>query len=266
VLTSSAAIAKDNAETAFERVTRTNTLRCAYWDVDPISYKDINSGELKGFAVALMTELSKLLSVKVEWVEEVNFATMLTGLEAGRYDSICSGVYLAGVRARAMEYTDPYLYSVVMPVVRVDDHRFDVDVEAINDPAIKVVVWESLSIAYVSQRFPRATQAGLPEMSSVSQALVDVADGKADVVLLEPGAYRSYNDNNPGKLRMIHTDRPLRVFPWVLPVPKGEHDLASFINAGLIELVYNGDIARLARTNGIQTGDYFYPHPQMEQR
>lgn len=259
-----AAHAADQPETAFARVMRTNTIRCAYWSMQPLSYKDPNSGELKGFAIKLFEDLASRLSLKVDWVEEVNFATMMAGLDANRYDAICSGAWLSADRARVMEYTWPYLYSSVMTIVRADDHRFDGDLVSINNKEVRVSMQDNLSARLANQIFPLAQKVQLPDMADPSMAFLDAATGKVDVVLSDAGDFQHYNQNNPGKLRMIHTDSPLQVYPWVIPVRKGEHDLASMINGALAEMIYNGDIQRITAANGVPTGTYFYVKPSIE--
>lgn len=251
-------------ENAAARVMRTGTLRCAYWSLQPLSYKDVKTGELKGYAIDLFQELSRRLSLKVEWVEEVNFATMMAGLEADRYDAICTGVWLSANRSRVMEYTWPYMFSTVIPVVRYDDHRFDADLNSMNDEKVRFAVQDNLSVSLTAEKFPKAKKLQLPEMAPITQVFLDVESGKADVALTDASDFQHYAGQNPGKLRIVHADKPLRLYPWVIPVRKGEHELASLINGALSELVYNGDIERITRRNGIPTGAYGYYRPSVE--
>lgn len=251
-------------ETAFERVKRTGKMRCAYWSMQPLSYKDVKTGELKGFAVDLFNEIAKRLSIKAEWVEEVNFATMMTGLDTNRYDAICTGAWLSADRSAAMEYTWPYMFSSIVAAVREDDKRFDADINAINDKNIRISVQDGLAVSFSNQLFPEAQKIQLPDMVPPSQSFVDVETGKADVAFTDASDFINYSKNNLGKLRLIHTSHPLRLYPWVIPVRKGEHDLASLINGALAEMVYAGEIEQITKRNGVPAGTYGYFVPNVE--
>jgi polar amino acid transport system substrate-binding protein len=199
----------------------------------------------------------------VDWVEEVNFATMMAGLETDRYDAICTGVFLTGERARVMEYTSPYLFSSVVAVARADDTRFDADVKSINAKEVRISVQDGVGISLADRSFPEAQKVQLPDMASPSQQFVEVETGKADVAFTDASDFIHYSEKNPGKLRMIHADRPLSVYPWVIAVRKGEHSLASFINGALAEMIYSDEIRAITKRNGIPAGTYGYLVPNV---
>jgi polar amino acid transport system substrate-binding protein len=248
-------------ETTYERVMRTGTLRCAWWSVPPLSYKDMKTGEMKGFTVDLIDEIAQKLSLKVKWVEEVNFATMMAGLEANRYDSICTGVWLSADRARVMDYTSPYLFSSVIAIVRNDDHRFDDNFQAINNEFVRIAVQDTLVISLASEMFPKAKRIELSEQISSDHAYLEIESDKADVALSDAADFQHYAEKNPGKLRMVHTNHPLRLYPWVLPVRAGEHQLAATLNGALTEMIYNGEIESIVKRNGIPANTYAYIQP-----
>ncbi len=252
-------------ESAYDRVMRTNTIRCGYWTMPPISAKDPDTGALKGGAPALFEEIAKRLSLKVEWTEEVNFATMLAGLDSGRYDAICTGVFLSAARARAMEYTQPYMFSSVVPVVRKDETRFDGDLDRINQPDVHIAVHDSLSVALAERLFPQAQRVELPEMADPTQMFLDVGARKADVAFADLGNFRLMVPN-ADQLKLIHPDHPLYVFPWVLAVRKGEHTLASLLNGALEEMIYNDEVSAVMTKAGVSPQSYHYPRPELELR
>src|SRR5262249_13075574 len=75
--------------TAFERVTASGTLRCAYIVIPPRFVKDPQTGGFSGIAYDIVEEMAKSLNLKVDWAEEVNFGTLAEGLKTGRYDAVC---------------------------------------------------------------------------------------------------------------------------------------------------------------------------------
>jgi ABC-type amino acid transport substrate-binding protein len=254
------------AESAYDRVIKSGTLRCGYWVLPPFSLKNANTGEMVGFSVALIEEMTRQLNLKVEWTEEVTFGTMFEGLSTGRYDAICSGVYLAGSRARVMEYTSPYMYSVILPTVRADETRFDAGLEAMNRPGVKVAVQGALGEKFLKDIFPKAEGIVMPDASSVAEILLGLAGGKYDIVPLEPAGLRDFNAKNNNSLKLLEMAVPLRSYPWVIAVAKGEHDLASLLNAALLEMDYNGEVKRLAGEHNMPIEDFLFNAHPMERR
>jgi ABC-type amino acid transport substrate-binding protein len=47
---------------------------------------------------------------------------------------------------------------------------------------------------------------------------------------------------NPGKLKIVPSERPLRLFGHTIPVAQGEHDFVSFLNTATNELIDSGEL------------------------
>jgi ABC-type amino acid transport substrate-binding protein len=54
-----------------------------------------------------------------------------------------------------------------------------------------------------------------------------------------------YMAKNPGKIRRVKTDKPLRYYPVSLQVGIREHELAAMLDSTLTELKGNGHVARI---------------------
>jgi len=90
-------------ELTFDRVMRTNTLRCGYVVLPPQFIQDPKTGHFSGVAYDVVMEVAKRLQLKVEWTEQVNFATVGEGLKAGRYDAFCLTTYRWSNLARVFD-------------------------------------------------------------------------------------------------------------------------------------------------------------------
>lgn len=266
-LTSYAVVQKNGgagaSESAYARIKRTGVIRCGYWTFPPVVEKDANTGELKGPAPALFEDLAKRLNLKVEWVEEVNFGTMTQGLESKRYDSICTGSWLTARVAREAIYTGPYLYSALLPIVRANDTRFDSGLDALNNENVTIAVQDDALQEVATSDFPKAKQHSVSSTLATSQLYEDVAAGKADAALADAGDILHYQQENPGKLKLLHAETPVRLYPWVLPVAPGEHDLVMMLNGALQEMVLSKRIQKIVADHGIPQGTYEYVKPSV---
>src|ERR1700722_5764994 len=121
-------------ETAYERVTRTGTIRCGYVSWYPYFKKDLKTGEPSGMNYEIMSAVGRELNLKVEWAEEVGWGNLGEGLKTGRYDAVCTSVGPDAAKAKNFTLSRPMVYSQFYPYARVDDNRFDGHVERINQP------------------------------------------------------------------------------------------------------------------------------------
>ena len=234
-------------ESAFDRVVRTGTLRCAYIVYPPETIKDPNTGKLSGTIVDLTEEAGRQLGWTIDWVVEVGFSDMFDGLKSGKYDALCSGLWESPARAKNALFTIPINYGVHYAFSRAGDDRFDKDIDAANNPEIKIAVIDGEYADFVAKEsFPRAQTYRLPHLSDVSQVLLSVATGKADIAFLQKASARGFLENNKGKLKVI--ENPVRVMPApAIVVASEEQQLKNVLDAAFRFLLNNGFVEKTLR-------------------
>ncbi len=233
-------------ETAFERIMRTGTIKCGYVVIPPQLARDPNTGEISGIGADLTHEIAKRLNLKVEWTEEVSFATMTEGFKAGRYDVYCQPGYRWVPATRSMEYSVPVFYTTTNAYVRADDTRFDADLKAINDPAIKVSIIDGEAAQRLREEdFPLSGISSMPQNTDISFLFEAVASKKADVVFANPLMIMPYLLSNPNVLRRVTGHPSIRVHSHAFGFGKGEHDLVSMFNVTLEEMNNSGATAKI---------------------
>lgn len=230
-------------ESIYGQILKTGKIRCAYFVAPPGIIKDPNTGKLSGFAYEITNAAAEKLGLNVDWSQEVDFGTMTQGLLDGRYDAVCSGVWDTAGRAREADFSTPFAYTPVMAYVRSNDKRFDNNAATINDPAVKIAVIDGENAQQVARvSFPRAALIPLPQLAGVPGLLMEVATGKADVTFTYPDNFQSFDAENPGVLRPVALNRPLRAFGNTVMIPKNAGDLKSALNAAIRELINEGTV------------------------
>ena len=86
----------------------------------PFNYKDQKTGELAGYDVDVARLLGAKLGLKVEFVSS-EWASILAGLSANKYDVIISQVGINAKREQAFDFSAPYIYSMPQLIVRKDE-------------------------------------------------------------------------------------------------------------------------------------------------
>lgn len=249
-------------ETAYERVIRTGTIRCGYLVYDPEVIKDPNTGALSGWAIDIMSEAARKLSLQVDYVEEAPIASAFEGLKSGRYDALCTGMGETPERAREVIFTTPINYGLSFIYARPEDHRFDTDFDAINDPTVKIAVIDGEGAQIVAdQRFPKAARDRLPNLTPIQMVLDEVAAGKADIAIMQATPANLYMQANPGKVRLT-SKTPVLAYPQAAGVfLNSETQLKSMVDAAIRALQLNGYVEQTLRKYNVQMDSILLVNP-----
>ncbi|MES3032243.1 MAG: transporter substrate-binding domain-containing protein [Patescibacteria group bacterium] len=234
---------QNSAQPAFDRVINTKTIKVGYISYPPSLIKDPNSGKITGIFHDVLAEIGRRADLKIEFVEEVTWGTMIEAVNSGRVDLICTGLWPNSTRAKFADFTDPIYFSPIKAYVKAGDKTFDNNLGKANAPQFKIATVDGEMTSIIAKTdFPNASVDSLPQSTDVSQVLLEVASGKATLTFVEPAVMRDYLDKNPDALREVSGVPPVRVFPNVLMVAKGESKLVSFLNTAINELANTGFI------------------------
>jgi polar amino acid transport system substrate-binding protein len=255
-ITAAASAAADKQLTPFKRIKRDGLIRAGYVSNPPSCAVDPNTGKVGGIFVDAMEEIASNAGLKIKWVEEVGFGSMIEGLNVGRYDMVPCAIWPTSARAKYAAFSHPLFYSGVGAYVRAGDHRFDHDLEALNNPSIKIATIDGeMAAAIASSDFPKAQQVALPQLSDISTMLLNVKDGKADATFVEKYFAEEFLKNNPGSIKRVG-DKLVRVFPDTVLVKLGDEELLGFLNTAIEGIDNQGVIRRLLKKYEPSPGTY----------
>jgi len=236
-------------ETAFERVMRNRTIRCAYgiWPprfiVDPAA-----NNKMSGIDYEVMEEIGRVTGLKIIWDGEfAGPGVVADQLQSGKQDVCCVSLWANGRRAQRLEMSVPIDYMPLYAFVREGDTRFDNNSDAINDEKVTIALADgSAQKAVADSNFPKSKRHAISQDQSTTETFLVVATGKADVVFSDPAVIRDYNAHNPEhKLRRVPSDKPIKVFADIFGVAKGELELRDLLSAAVQELQGDGTIDRI---------------------
>lgn len=244
------------AQPAYDRVLKTNTLRCAYAPFPLFLEKNPNTGALSGIMPEITQEIEKISGLKIEWVAEIDYSTIAETLRTGKADAFCTGMALTPSRGKVLTGSVPVAYAVMGTYVRQNDMRFDNNPAKIDDPKIKLEVnMGDFSEEIAKRFFPKAERVYRGAIGGEDQLFLDVAMGKADVTFSGPNNAETFNKNNPmSALRLVPFTRPIYRVPVVIGLDIHEAALANLLNASLNDLIDNGVIEKIIQKNA---GAYF---------
>ncbi len=234
------------AETAYERVMRTGVLRCAYGVWEPSIMHNPGTGQCSGIVYDFMQEVGKSLNIKVDYTLEVPWDSIGIALQTRKVDAHCAGMWATPARGRVMAFSHPLFFSQTVAFARADDKRFDKNLDRINKPDITVALSDDdITTELYRRDFSRAKKYELPQFCPQEELLLAVATKKADVAFNGSTWLQPFEKSYPGKVKIIPTSKPLRIFPCTIAVNISEEELLHMLNTAIDQLIYSGEMDKL---------------------
>jgi len=232
-------------ESTYDRVMRTHSMRCGYFIEPPFTIRDENTGHMWGIAVDLVQAIAKELDIKIEWSEQISFATFPQDLQSGRYDAVCGSVFTLP-RAGVIDYTTPYAFVPVYGYVKPANRTFDRSFDAIDWTKATIAGLDGEGATTAARKMlPQAKFEVLPQLSNISEMLMLTATGKADISFVLPSVFADFDKTNPGVLRQAKLDKPLYVYAVAFGIPRDQMEFKSMLDNTLTQLTTSGELAAI---------------------
>ncbi len=243
-----------------QKVLTNKEIRVGYIVYPPGLIKDPNTGQLSGIFYDALNDAGTKLGVKITWAGETTWGTMLEDVNSGKFNMIGSPVWQSAARATQVDFSVPLMYSVIAVYARPNDHRFDTNYDAINSPDVKISIIDGeLSQSIAKERFPNAKVVSLPQTADVSQDYLNVATGKADVVIEEIPTANDYLKNNPGSIRNVQPNNPITINGNTMLIPQNQLAFKTMLNAALQEELNTGYIDTLVKKYQTSSNSFYLP-------
>jgi len=189
----------------------------------------------------VLVEAGKNLELKIEFTEEVGWGTMVEAVQTGKVDMVCTGLWPSSTRGKFADFTAPIYYSPIRAYVKKGNKKFDGNIAIANSPDVNIATVDGEMTSIIAKfDFQKAKTLALPQNSDVSQVLLNVASGKADITFVESVVANQYLANNPNSIQAVANVAPQRVYPNVMMVPKGDIKFESMLNVAFEELANSG--------------------------
>ncbi len=232
---------KQQSTSVYDQVIKSGVIRAAYLDYPPACMKDPKTGKLKGIFVETLEKAADNCGLKVQWTEEVGWGSQIEGLQTGRYDIVGSPVWANPTRGKMTTLSIPLYYSGIGIYTRSNDNRFTKDWMKINDPGVKIATIDGETGDLIARSsFPLAQRVSSPQNTDISQKFLDITGNKADVFFAEPYFGYKYLQSNPGTIKNIAAEQPIRVLGNCYMMKQGEFNFKHMLDVAMEDLINSG--------------------------
>jgi len=189
----------------------------------PFETKD-SEGNPDGASVMLAKALGEYLGKEIEFVD-TPYPSLIPSLETGKIDMIISSMTITEARQEKVDFSDPYTTSQLMMLVYKDSKvKSPAD---LNDPDVIIASKTGTIGALWAQS--NAPDAQIKNIDEEATAVLEVAQGKADVFIYDPLSIIRHHENYPDSTRAVLEPLP-NTGGWGVAVQKGDTDFVEKIN------------------------------------
>ena len=196
----------------------------------PFTFHDA-SGKLVGFDVEIGEAIAEKLGVKAEFLEG-KWDGLIAGLDANRYDAVINQVGITEERKKKYDFSEPYIASKAVLVVRADDDS----IKGFADLKGKKAA-QSLTSNF--GKLAQASGAELVGTDGFDQSIQLVLTGRADATINDSLSFLDFKKHKPDANVKIAAEQADADYSGVI-IRKGEPELLEAINKALAEIKADG--------------------------
>lgn len=209
----------------------------------PLQFID-GSGAAVGWEYDAMVEIAKRLNATLDY-ENISWDAMIPAVSEGQYDMGMTGITIREDRAEMVDFSDAYMRSEMVMLVRGDETRFTDAASFAADPDLLFAAQPGTTPFYVgvydvldgNEANPRVKL--FETFGACVQAL---RAGDVDLVLTDGTAGHGYVAASDGALKIVGEKLGTEDFGFIFP--KGS-DLVAPINAAIASMQEDGTIDAL---------------------
>lgn len=216
-------------------------------------FESLNSdGTVEGIEIEIFELICQKLGVELK-IEQMDFESVLPGVQAGKFDVGVSGITVNEDRQKNVLFTDPYCLAAQAIVV---PENSNITCKAdLEDKKIAV------QTATTAESFCLANGYNVRSFAANSDAELALVTGKVDAWVIDDltavEMVAAYNEDNEDSLVIL--DEAMTSEPYAFAFAFGSEEIVAEINSIIDDFVKDGTIASIFEEYGAQ-----YSAPEVE--
>jgi polar amino acid transport system substrate-binding protein len=210
----------------------------------PLNFADPATGEGIGFEYDLFNEIAKRLNAGVRW-ELTSWDVMIQSVRDGQFDVGMDGITINDERKGQVDFSDSYLTSQQLMLVRADETRFTDAESFAADASFLVGAQAGTTNFYVAVYNVLDGDEANPRIKlfdTFGASVQALLSGDIDTVLMDQTSANGYIGANPGAFKVVGTPLGTEDFGFIFPPGS---DLVAPVNAALAQIKADGTMDAL---------------------
>ncbi|WP_242650551.1 transporter substrate-binding domain-containing protein [Cognatiyoonia koreensis] len=209
----------------------------------PLQFMD-NDGNAVGWEYDAMAEIAERLNITVTY-ENISWDAMIPAVSEGQFDMGMTGITIRDDRAEVVDFSDSYMTSEMVMMVRGDEDRFTDAASFAADEDLLMAAQPGTTPFYVGVYDVLDGDEANPRiklMETFGATVQALRAGDVDLVLTDGTAGNGYVEASDGGLKIIGEKLGTEDFGFIFP--KGS-ELVAPMNAAIADMQADGTIDAL---------------------
>jgi len=210
----------------------------------PLQFVDPASGDAIGWEYDAMEEIAKRINAAVTY-ENISWDAMIAAVGEGQFDLGMTGITIREDRAEVVDFSDAYMRSEMVMLVRGDEDRFSDAAGFADNADLLMAAQPGTTPFYVGVYEVLDGDEANPRIKlfeTFGAGVQALRTGDVDLVLTDGTAGDGYVSASDGGLKIIGEKLGTEDFGFIFP--KGS-DLVDPINAAIADMKSDGTIDAL---------------------
>jgi polar amino acid transport system substrate-binding protein len=195
-----------------------------------------NGDEVVGFDIEIAEAIAKNAGRELR-VEDMEFDTLLTALNAGKVDFTIAGMTITGEREKSVDFSAPYYEATQAVIVRKADNQIS-SKDDLTGRTISVQLGTTGN--EVAKDF--TDDSNIVAFNTGFEAIMELKNGKVDLMIIDEQPARNFVKQNPD-LEVLSLSFEAEYYG--IAVKEGNSELLAVINRTLEELKADGTYDKL---------------------
>jgi len=231
-----------------ERITKSQQLRVCIWpEYYAITYKNPKTGQLEGIDIDVAQELAKELGAKLEFVES-SFGTFIADLQANKCEIGMFGVGATLARARAVEFSKPYLITSIYGVTTKRHPKLKQWSDLDQDGIVVATQLGSYVDSFMKAYLKKAKVLSVQPPATREQ---EVAAGRADILMTDYPIAKKLESLHDWA-HIVAPSSPLAVTPYAYVVVPGDQVWLNYVNLFVDTIKRDGRLLEAAKKHQLE--------------
>ncbi len=210
----------------------------------PLQFIEPGTGNAIGWEYDAVAEIAKRINITVVY-ENTSWDAMIPAVSSGQYDVGMTGITIREDRKEQVDFSDKYMTSEMVMLVRGDEDRFSDAKSFAADADLLMAAQPGTTPFYVGvydvldgdEANPR-----IIKFETFGAGVAALRTGDVDLVLTDGTAGNGYVDSSGSALKIVGEKLGTEDFGFIFP--KGS-DLVEPINAAIADMTKDGTIDAL---------------------
>jgi polar amino acid transport system substrate-binding protein len=212
----------------------------------PLNFADPKTGDGIGWEYDAFNEIAKRLNLEVDW-HLSSWDTMIQAVREGQFDVGMDGITITDERKQQVDFSEPYMTSEQVMLVRADEERF-ADAETFAaDPALLIGAQAGTTNFYTAVYEVLDGDEANPRIKlfeTFGASVQALKTGDVDLVLMDRTSAEGYMGASPNAFKVVGGPLGSEDFGFIFTPGS---DLVGPVNAAIESMKADGTIDSLNR-------------------